>query len=205
MSLGAEVPRNYPLARTFFEQAANLGNAEAMNNLGMLYRNGRGVQKDLNLARSWFEKAVALGNPEARTNLKRLEEVALLDVAARRASCMQTCATLQRSYVSSVCVRYSATADGDKPERTKCIDVSLTAAMHCRSSCREWASVPLPDNKCVTCFQGLIACDISQAPLDGQSNDKPYAVDPKGCLEAFDNCTADCRRQAAGTPDANRE
>src|SRR5262249_45975328 len=121
------------------------------------------------------------------------------------ASCMQTCTTLQRSYVNSVCVRYSATADSDKPERTKCIDVSLTAAMKCRSSCREWASAPLADNKCVTCFQGLIACDSSQAPLDGQNNDKPYGVDAKGCLEAFDNCTADCRRQAAGAPDANRE
>jgi hypothetical protein len=57
-------------------------------------------------------------------NLKRLEEAALADgskIAARRASCVQTCATLHRSYVNSVCERYSAIADSDKPERTKIV------------------------------------------------------------------------------------
>jgi TPR repeat protein len=93
---GAGVPKNYVRAKTSFEQAAELGNAKAMNNLGMHYLNGTGVQRDINLARSWFERAIALNNAEAQENLKHLEKSALVDgaqVAARRASCVQTCTT----------------------------------------------------------------------------------------------------------------
>src|SRR5215510_2349416 len=190
---GAGVPKNYVRAKTSFEEAAKLGDAKAMNNLGMLYLNGTGVQRDIHLARTWFERAITLNNAEAREYLKRLEEAALVDgaqVAARRASCMQTCATLHRSHVSSVCERYSAIADNGQPERTKCVRMSLTLAQQCRSSCREWAPTSLADNKCVTCFQALIACSISQEQPD--SNDIPYAV-PKGCLTALADCTANCR------------
>jgi hypothetical protein len=77
------------------------------------------------LSSSWSS---TLNNAEAQEHLKHLEEAALVDgaqVAARRASCMQTCATLHRSYVNSVCERYSAIADRDKPERTKCIRTYL--------------------------------------------------------------------------------
>jgi TPR repeat protein len=63
-----------------------------MNNLGMLYLNGTGVQRDLSLARVWFERAIVFNNAEAQENLKRLDEAALVDgsqVTARRASCIQ--------------------------------------------------------------------------------------------------------------------
>jgi TPR repeat protein len=132
-----------------------------MNNLGMLYLNGRGVQRDIDVARVWFEKASALNNAEAQENLKHLEDATperRARVAARRVSCMRTCATLQRSYVNSVCERYSAIADSDTPERTKCIDMSLKLAKQCRNSCREWAPTSSADNKCATCFQILITC-----------------------------------------------
>lgn len=199
---GAGVPKNYVRARTSFEQAAQLGDAKAMNNLGLLYLKGTGVQRDIDLARTWFERAIALDNADARKNLKYLEEAALVDgaqVAARRASCMEMCQTLHRSYVNSVCERYSATADGDKPERTKCVGVSLALAQQCRASCREWAATPLADNKCAACFQTLDACRISQEPPDGQGNDKPYAVDSKTCLAASADCMAKCRGQPAPT------
>jgi TPR repeat protein len=114
---GSGVPKNYVRAKISFEEAAKLGDPKAMNNLGMLYLNGTGVQRDINLARTWFEKAIALNNAEAQENLKHLEQAALVDgaqVAPRRASCMQTCATLHRSYVNSVCERYSAIAHGDR-------------------------------------------------------------------------------------------
>jgi uncharacterized protein len=205
---GAGVPKNYVRAKTSFEQAAKLGNAKAMNNLGMVYLNGTGVQRNINLARSWFERAIALNNAEAQESLKHLEEATLVNgaqVAARRASCMQICATLHRSYVNSVCGRYSAIADNGQPERTKCVRMSLTLAQPCRSSCREWAPTSLADNKCVTCFQVLIACSSGQEPPD--SNDKPYAV-PKDCLAALADCTANCRGQTgakSGTPNASRE
>jgi TPR repeat protein len=206
---GAGVPKNYVRAKTLFEQAAKLGDAKAMNNLGMLYLNGTGVQREINLARTWFERAIALNNAEAQEHLKHLEEAALVDgaqVAARRASCMQTCATLHRSYVNSVCERYSAIADGDKPERTKCISMSLTLAQQCRGSCREWAPTSLADNKCVTCFEVLIACSISEEPTD--NNDISYAVHSKGCLTALADCTANCRGHMGATsaaPTANGE
>jgi hypothetical protein len=205
---GAGVPKNYVRAKTSFEQAAKLGDAKAMNNLGMLYLNGTGVQRDINLARSWFERAIALNNAEAQENLKHLEEAPLVDgaqVAARRASCMQVCATLYRSYVNSVCGRYSAIADSGQPERTKCVKTSLTLAQPCRSSCREWAPTSLADNKCVTCFQALVTCTIGQEPPD--RNDLPYTV-PKDCLAALADCTASCQGQTgtkSGTPNASRE
>src|SRR5262245_20315328 len=182
--MGAGVPKNYVLAKTSFEKAAELGDAKAMNNLGLLYLNGTGVQRNINLARMWFERAIARSNSEAEENLKHLEEIALIDgaqVAARRASCIQTCATLHRSYVNSVCERYSpTTTDSDKPERTKCVSMSLTLAQQCRGSCREWAPTPLADNTCVTCFQELIACGRSQDPPE------------QGCLAALADCRANC-------------
>jgi hypothetical protein len=191
-------------AKISFEQAANLGDAKAMNNLGMLYLNGTGVQRDLSLARVWFERAIVFNNAEAQENLKRLDEAALVDgsqVTARRASCIQTCATLQRSYVNSVCEHYSAIADSDKPERSKCISMSLTLAQQCRGSCREWAGTSFADNKCVTCFQQLIACSISQEPTDNQGNDMSYAVNSKVCLAALADCTVNCRGNTAPASD----
>jgi TPR repeat protein len=189
----------YERATALMEQAAKLGDAKAMNSLGMLYLNGRGVQRDISLARIWFEKAITLNNAEAQENLKRLDEAALVDgtqVAARRASCMQMCATHQRSYVSSVCEHYSAIAGNDNPEREKCVVMSLTLAKQCRGSCPEWAPTALADNKCVTCLQLLIACGISQEPPDSQGTDKTYAVS-KRCLAAHADCTANCRGQTA--------
>jgi TPR repeat protein len=199
---GAGVPQNSAVAKTLFEQAAELGNAKAMNNLGLLYLYGLGVQKDFDIARSWFERAIALNNTEALENLKRLQNVVPPDggqIAARRMSCVQTCATLHRSYVNSVCSSYSANADHDKSERTKCISMSLTLAIQCRNSCREWARTPLADNKCVTCFQILIACSVSQELPDTQSNDKSYAAYSKGCLEGFMDCEDSCLEQTTPT------
>ena len=149
----------------------------------------------------WFERAIALNNAEAQENLRHLEEAALLDgakVAARRASCVQVCTTLHRSYVSSVCERYTATtADSDKPERAECVSMSLTLAQQCRGSCREWAPTSLAENKCMICFQTVIACSINQEPPDNQDNDIPNAAHSKGCLSALAGCTANCRRLMA--------
>jgi len=158
------------------------------------------VQRDIKLARSWFEKAAALDHAQAQENLKRLEHAGLLDgaqVAARRASCVQTCATLHRSYVDSVCERYSASAEVDKTERTRCIDMSLTLAKRCRESCREWAFTPSAENRCLGCLQSFIACSVGRQPPSGERNDKPYAADSQGCLAALAECTAACGEQAA--------
>src|SRR5262245_66522203 len=149
----------------------------------------------------WFERAIALNNAEAQENLRHLEEAAQLDgaqVAARRASCVQNCVTLHRSYVNSVCERYTATtADGGKPERAKCVSMSLTLAQQCRGSCREWAPTLLAENKCMICFQTVIACSTNEEQPDSQGDDIPYAVQSKDCLSALAGCTANCRGQTA--------
>jgi hypothetical protein len=59
-------------AHRWYEKAAALGDAVAMNNLGVLYNTGRGVSRDYAEARRWYEKAAALGNELAKTNLATL-------------------------------------------------------------------------------------------------------------------------------------
>jgi TPR repeat protein len=199
---GTGVAKNPVRAKTFFERAAELGDADAMNNLGLLYLNGSGVLRDIGLARTWLERAIALGHADAQKNLRYLEESAPLDgaqVAARRGSCMETCQTLHKSYVNSVCDRYSATADDGKPERTSCVSLSLTLARQCRDTCREWAATRLTDNRCAACFQSLSACDVSPASADHRDNDKSFAAAAKTCQAASADCTASCRKLMAPT------
>ena len=47
---------NYPKAKEWFERAAKLGDASAMNNLSMMYAVGDGVPKDQALSEEWFKK-----------------------------------------------------------------------------------------------------------------------------------------------------
>ena len=64
---GVEV--NYKLAQEYYEQAVNLKNAKAMNNLATMYENGEGVAKDIHKAIELYKKAVDLGNAIAMNNL----------------------------------------------------------------------------------------------------------------------------------------
>ena len=50
------------------------GDAEAMNSLGALYFDGKGVRKDRNQARRWYRKAAELGLARGLTNLAWLME-----------------------------------------------------------------------------------------------------------------------------------
>ena len=45
----------------WYLKAADLGNAYAMNNIGVMYRNGWGVEKDLDEANKWYKKAEDAG------------------------------------------------------------------------------------------------------------------------------------------------
>jgi hypothetical protein len=202
---GAAVPKNYARARSLFERASALGDARAMNNLGLLYLYGRGVLRDIKEARAWFERAAVLNDTEARQNLDRLDQAGLTDgtqIAARRTACVQTCAALQRSFVSSVCEHHSSTSIEENPERTKCIEMSLTVTKQCRDTCREWASTLSSDNRCLTCFRSLIACSVSQESFR-QGDERPYAEDAKGCLGSLADCMTSCSRQttSSGTAD----
>lgn len=59
----------YGEARKWYETAANLGAAAAMFNLGSLYHNGEGLDRDYAAARHWYEEAANLGNPPAMSSL----------------------------------------------------------------------------------------------------------------------------------------
>jgi hypothetical protein len=57
-----------------YQKAADQGNAYAQNDLGLLYTNGTGVEKDLNKAADLFQKAADRGNAHAQNNLGWLYE-----------------------------------------------------------------------------------------------------------------------------------
>lgn len=56
---------DYANAKAFFERAVNLGNITALANLGYLYEQGKGVEKDLALAEKNYKKAAKKKDPRA--------------------------------------------------------------------------------------------------------------------------------------------
>jgi uncharacterized protein len=53
----------------WFQKAADQGNAQAENSLGVMYENGQGVSQDYVAALSWFQKAADQGARTAQFNL----------------------------------------------------------------------------------------------------------------------------------------
>lgn len=74
------------LAVYFTELSARRGDADALNNMGLFYREGRGVPMNNKLAKIYFEEAAELGNKFAFYNLGQMYEYGLgLDKDLRRA------------------------------------------------------------------------------------------------------------------------
>lgn len=67
---------NYFGAAEWFRKAAEYDYDQAQNNLGILYKYGTGVEKDLAMAAYWFTKAAQQGNEDAIKNLERLHDFA---------------------------------------------------------------------------------------------------------------------------------
>jgi TPR repeat protein len=61
--------KSYERARELFERASGLGSSMAMYDLGVLYRQGLGFEKDTAKAIFWFNKSVDLGNTHAMAAL----------------------------------------------------------------------------------------------------------------------------------------
>lgn len=57
-----------------YRKGGDLNNLGALNNLGELYRDGKGVARDVYLAEVLFQNASTHGFPEATQNLKSLEK-----------------------------------------------------------------------------------------------------------------------------------
>lgn len=64
--------KDFIKALSLFRSSAELGNAEAMINLGGLFENGQGVQKEYTLAMNWYRKAADLYNPVAFNSIAYL-------------------------------------------------------------------------------------------------------------------------------------
>jgi TPR repeat protein len=62
-------PPNYAKAFTWYSQAARLNHPEALNNIGVMYFNGRGVEQNFKKAFDYYQKAAELDNPTAQYNL----------------------------------------------------------------------------------------------------------------------------------------
>lgn len=60
---------DYEAAYNEWLPLAELGDAEAQYNLGVLYDEGAGVEQDLRTAVSWYQKAASQGFIDAQTNL----------------------------------------------------------------------------------------------------------------------------------------
>lgn len=73
-SRGLGVPRDYARAIAAYRKAADAGDARAMNNLGVMALQGRGLGPGSSEAVSWFEKAVDNGSAAASYNLGLLDE-----------------------------------------------------------------------------------------------------------------------------------
>ena len=60
---------------SWFQKAADHGEAAAQNNLGVMYLNGYGVSQDEAAALSWFRKAADQGYAPAQDNLRLMRGV----------------------------------------------------------------------------------------------------------------------------------
>ena len=79
-----EKANKLPDAIAAYQEAAKLNSGVAYNNLGELYRDGKGFQKDLKKAEEYFSKSAELNSPEGKDNLLGLQaqqrKAAALDI-----------------------------------------------------------------------------------------------------------------------------
>ena len=61
--IGRGVAKNYSEAMRFFRKAADLGDTQAMSNIGVMYDNGEGVPKNAAEAARWYKKAADRDKP----------------------------------------------------------------------------------------------------------------------------------------------
>ena len=64
--------RDFNSAVYYFTQAAEAGHVEAQHSLGLCYKYGYGVKKDLQKAREWLQKAATQGHRGAREVLRNM-------------------------------------------------------------------------------------------------------------------------------------
>ena len=70
---GKGVKKDYIEAVKWYRLSAELGNASAQSNLGLMYAEGQGVLKDYILAYMWFDLAFSNGSKNGLEGLKMVE------------------------------------------------------------------------------------------------------------------------------------
>ncbi len=70
-SVGEGVDYDDEEALYWFIQAADLGHADSMNELGIMCAEGYGVEANMEDAREWWTKAAEAGSEEAKENLEK--------------------------------------------------------------------------------------------------------------------------------------
>ena len=70
-TLGDEegLPADYKEALIWFKKAAEMGNTDAMINIGDMYKEGYGVPEDYSEAMRWYKKAAELGDTDAMSTV----------------------------------------------------------------------------------------------------------------------------------------
>ena len=71
---GEGVPQDYETAVKWYTRAAEQGDSNAQNNLGMIFANGQGVPEDFIYAHMWFSISALNGNANGRKSREIIEK-----------------------------------------------------------------------------------------------------------------------------------
>ncbi len=69
---GDGLTQDFKKALTWYQLAAEQGDADAQYKLGLIYSNGQGTPKDHKKASKWFQLAAKQGNKLAQSKLDKL-------------------------------------------------------------------------------------------------------------------------------------
>ena len=70
--MGWCIQKDFKKAIYWYEKAANQGDLDAMNYLGLMYKKGYGVNQNYTKASEWYKKACQKGNSHGCENYKKL-------------------------------------------------------------------------------------------------------------------------------------
>lgn len=95
---GIDVPLNYDMAVQLYTKAAAAGNAEGIYNLGLLYQDGKGVNKDIHRAIQLFEQAAKL----PATGILNMRNVGVAEAECAIGNCYRDGVGKQQEYSEAV-------------------------------------------------------------------------------------------------------
>jgi hypothetical protein len=116
-------------AAEWYRKAAEQGHAEAQVRLGLLYKKGTGVQKDLAKALEWFEKAAAQGYIDAQYRVGEMYYFGEHKNVAKALEWWQLAAEKGNAAAQNVLGVLYGTGEGVKKDVVKAVDLFQKAAV----------------------------------------------------------------------------